>query len=120
MTATPIRRRALRAVLAGAVSLVLLAGCTTTQRDASNYEDTEEDFLEGCIERAEADSEVDGATAIADPEAWCACAFAAIEDTIEFDRFKEVNSELRDEGGPLPDDIQEAYDSCDPGLTGDA
>ena len=120
MSATPIRRRAVRAVLAGAVSLVLLAGCTTTQRDASNYKDTEDDFLEGCITRATEDNADGAEVQIASPEDWCQCAFDAIEDEIEFDRFKEVNSDLRDNGGPLPDDIQAAYDSCDPDVAADS
>jgi hypothetical protein len=104
-----------RAVLAGALSLVVLAGCTTTQRDASNYEDTEEEFLAGCIEQAELDAEVDGSTRISSPEDFCQCAFDAIVDTVEFDRFKEINSDLRDDGGPLPDEISEAYASCEVG-----
>jgi hypothetical protein len=100
-------------VLAGALSLVVLAGCTTTQRDASNYEDTEEDFLEGCIAVAEADAEVEGAQAIASPEDYCQCAFDTLVEEVEFDRFKEVNADLRDNGGALPDDIAEVYASCE-------
>jgi hypothetical protein len=109
---TPIRRRAARALLAGSLSLVVLAGCTTTQRDASNYEDTEEDFLEGCIATAEADAEVEGAAVIASPEDYCQCAFDGLVESVEFDRFKEVNTELREEGGALPDDIAEVYAAC--------
>ncbi|HRW37820.1 MAG TPA: hypothetical protein P5254_08985 [Aquihabitans sp.] len=119
VSAIPTRRRAFRAVVAGALSLVLLAGCTSTQRDASDYDGTEDNFLEGCEAQAKADADVEGATVIESPKAWCACVFDAIKADVDFDRFKEVNSELRDAGGPLPDDIQKAYDSCDPGVTSD-
>ena len=44
MSATPIRRRAVRALAVAGLSLTLLAGCTTHQRDASNYGDTEDNF----------------------------------------------------------------------------
>ena len=115
MSASPIRRRAAHALLAAVASVVVLAGCTTTQRDASNYADTEDNWLEGCIEQAELDNEVDGAEQITDPEAFCECAWTAITDEIEFERFKEINSELRDEGGPLPDDYTEAIASCPTG-----
>lgn len=117
MSPTPVRRRGRAATLAvvAAVSVLALAGCTTTQKDKSNYADTEEDFLAGCVRQAEADNEVEGATRISDPEAFCECAFAAIEDTIPFEEFNDINADLRDNGGALPEEFVAAYEGCDPG-----
>lgn len=121
MPATPIRRRALTAVVAGALSLALLSGCTQTQKDATNYADSEEEFLKGCEAVAQSDARVDDSTEIADPEAYCQCVFDALsgDDGIPFDEFSQINSDLRDEGGPLPDDFVKAYDSCDPATKAD-
>ena len=115
MSATPIRRRAVRALAVAGLSLTLLAGCTTHQRDASNYGDTEDNFLEGCIARATEDNGADDVEVkISAPESWCQCVFDAIEKDVPFDDFKKANSDLRDNGGALPANIQAAYDSCDP------
>ena len=58
MAATEIlRRRTGRAAGAAALALVALAGCTTGQSSASNYGEARENFLEGCIQVAEADNE---------------------------------------------------------------
>jgi hypothetical protein len=88
-----LRRRSLRALGAAAVALVALAGCTTGQSSASSYDEARENFLEGCIEIAGEDNAAIaagedgavGATRIADPEAYCECVFAALEDDVEFD-----------------------------------
>lgn len=126
VSATPNRRRS-KAVLAGlAVTLLFATGCTQGQKDASNYGDTEDDFIEGCVSRAEEDTAKiedgeatgEGLVAIESPQDYCQCVFDAIEDTIPFEEFKETNSRMRDEGGPLPQDIIDAYDSCDPSDTG--
>ena len=102
-------------MVAGALSLVLLAGCTSTQRDASDYDGTEDNFLEGCIARATEDNGADDVEVkISSPESWCQCVFDAIEKDVPFDDFKKANSDLRDNGGALPANIQAAYDSCDP------
>lgn len=119
MSAAPISRRGLRAMAVGAFSLLVLAGCTTTQRDASDYGGTRDDFLEGCVATAEADNDAKGTEVkIASPQNWCECVFKAIEKNVPFDDFKKANSELRDNGGALPKKIQEAYDSCDPADAG--
>lgn len=112
MPASPIRRRP-RALAGAVVALALLAGCTGQQRDAGNYEDTEDSYLEGCILRAERDIEEGGAE-IADPEAWCQCTFDAIVEDVEFDIFRDANRDLREEGGALPADIADATAGCDP------
>jgi len=119
VSASPIRRRATRALLVAGLSLTLLAGCTTTQRDARNYKDTEKHFLEGCATRAAEDNEAKGTQVeIASPKAWCQCVFDAIEKDVPFEDFRKANSDLRDgEGdGTLPKEIQKAYDSCDPAM----
>jgi hypothetical protein len=95
------------------VALALLAGCTGQQRDAGNYEDTEEAYLEGCILRAEEDV-AEGGAEIADPEAWCQCTFDAIAEQVEFDVFRDANSDLREEGGDLPSELVDASAACDP------
>ncbi|MCB0972862.1 MAG: hypothetical protein KDA97_15250 [Acidimicrobiales bacterium] len=105
-----------------AVALLVLGGCTAQQRDKDNYADTEDDYIEGCVDRADADNaEIEAgtsgfneATEIADPEAFCQCTFDALEENVSFDRFKEVNSDLRENGGPWPDDLVEAIADCDP------
>ena len=120
MSASPIRRRATRALLVAGLSLTVLAGCTTTQRDATNYKDTEKHFLEGCVDRATDDNGANGAEVqITSPKAWCQCVFDAIEKGVPFEDFRKANSALRDgEGdGTLPTKIQKAYDSCDPAMS---
>lgn len=124
MSATEIlRRRSVRMVAIAATALVALAGCTTGQSSASSYDEARDNFLEGCVDRAEADNALieeggEGtgeAVAIADPEAYCECAFTALEDDVPFDVYREANERLTEEGGALPDEILEAYASCAPG-----
>lgn len=104
-----------------AIVLLVASGCTARQQDKDNYADTEKDYLEGCIDQVDADNAAievgadgtQGATQIADPETYCQCTFDALQENISFDRFKEVNSDLRENGGPLPDDFVEATAPCD-------
>lgn len=119
MSPTPIRRRRrpVAALVAGALALVLLAGCTTAQRAPSSYSGVENNFMAGCTSRAAEDAKVDGATAISSPKTYCQCVFDAISDKkhgIPYSDFKKLNTELQNNGGPLPKDFQKAYDSCDP------
>ena len=123
MSATStLRRRAVRATLVGALALSVLTGCTTGQKDATNYEDTEDDFVAGCIELAEADAAAieagedgtEGAEAIASPEDYCQCVFDTISgpDGVPFDEFDAINEDLRTNGGPLPEDFVATYADC--------
>ena len=120
MSANPIRRRAVQAVLVAALSLSILGGCTTGQKPASNYAGAEDNFLDGCIEVAKGDNDKvgdgkqDGATKISSPETYCKCAFNAIEKNVEYSEFKKIQSRMQDEGGALPKSFIEAYQSCDP------
>lgn len=110
-----------------AASLLFAVGCTNGQRDASNYDDTEEAFLDGCISIARSDDDAIAADGSADgteirvasPDDFCRCAFDEIRASVPFDEFKEINSDLRDDGGPLPGAFREAYASCDPESSGE-
>ena len=103
------------------VALLTMSGCINQQQDKDSYADTEGNYLEGCIDRVTADNAdieagaegTEGATEIADPETYCQCTFDALEEDIPFERFKEVNSDLRENGGPLPEDFVEATAPCD-------
>jgi hypothetical protein len=119
VTPTPIRRRtSFAALVAVAAVLLALTGCTGQQSTPGSYDGAEDNFLEGCQEIATSDADADDATAvIANPEDYCACVWSELTnpDTgISFDRFKEVNSDLTENGGPLPDDFIEVYDRCSP------
>lgn len=125
MSATPtLRRRAVRASLVGVLALAVLTGCTQGQKDATNYEDTEDDFIAGCVQLAEEDNaaieskggDTETLTEIASPEDYCQCVFDTISgpDGVPFEEFDAINDDLRNNGGPLPDDFVEAYSNCDP------
>ena len=125
MSANPIRRRAARMAVAATLALVLLGGCTTGQKAASNYAGAEDNFLEGCVKVAKNDNGKDASkgqentTEIASPETYCQCVFDEIsgDGGIAYSEFKKIQSRLQDEGGPLPKSFIEAYDSCDPAET---
>ena len=132
MPATPIRRRAIRALGLAAISLLVLGGCTTGQKAASNYAGAEDNFLEGCTQiaeqdntdpgKADPDAEQEKLVEIASPEDYCQCVFDELsgKNGIPYSEFKKINSTMQDEGGPLPDDFIEAYSSCEPGATGES
>jgi hypothetical protein len=120
VSASPIRRRpasSLAAVLLAA--LFVLAGCTGQQSTPGDYDGAKADFLEGCREIAESDADAGSAEAtISSPDDYCDCVWAELTDPetgITFDRFKEINSDLTENGGPLPDDITEVYGRCEVG-----
>ena len=121
MSETPIRRRrAGRAAALAIASLLLLGGCTAAQRAPSSYSGAEDNFLEGCESLATSDNGKaddkgqEDTTKIASPKTYCQCVFDAIEKNVEYSEFKEIQSRMQDEGGPLPASFIEAYDSCDP------
>ena len=49
---------------------------------------------------------------VPNPQKYCTCSYEAIVDTIPFDEFKEINSELSDEPGPLPKKMLDIRDEC--------
>jgi hypothetical protein len=99
-------------------ALFVLAGCTGQQSTPGDYDGAKADFLEGCQEIAESDADAESAEArIASPDDYCDCVWGELTgpDGLSFDRFKEINSDLTENGGPLPDDILEVYGRCKPG-----
>ena len=107
----PTRRRA-RYAVGVALAVLLLGACTGRPPTPTSYGDTtQRNFSRGCL--AEARQKDSG---ISDPEQYCKCVYDKIVDTIPFDRFKEVNSDLSDEPGPLPSDLLKIRDSCVEGL----
>lgn len=106
---------------AGVLALALLAGCTSTQRSPSSYSGAEDDFIEGCVERATADNKADDSqTEISSPKTYCTCVFDALSDPktgVKFSTFKEINTDLQSNGGPLPKGFQKAYADCEPGAS---
>lgn len=111
-----------------AATLAFTVGCTNGQNDASNYDDTEEAFLDGCVSIAGSDNDAvradgpgaDSETRISSPTTYCRCVFDEIRETVPFADFKKINSTMRDEGGALPSGFRDAYRSCDPSATADA
>lgn len=128
MSANPIRRRTARVVVGAVLSLVILGGCTTGQKAASNYAGAEDNFLEGCETRAKEDTEKaddegqEDTTKIADPATYCQCVFDAISgpNGVEYSEFKKIQSRMQDEGGPLPDSFIKVYEDCDPSEQADS
>lgn len=109
-----------------AAAMTFTVGCTSGQRDASDYDGTEEAFLDGCVSIAASDNEkigVEGSdggskTQISSPSTYCGCVFDEIRASVPFADFKEINSTLRDEGGALPEGFRDAYAACDPSAVG--
>ena len=111
-----------------AATLVFTVSCTNGQNDASGYDGTEEAFLDGCESIAASDNDAiasdgpggESETRITSPSSYCRCVFDEIRATVPFADFKKINSELRDEGGALPNGFRSAYETCDPSATTDA
>ena len=120
------RRHSTMAFLLIAAAMTFTVGCTSGQRDASDYDGTEEAFLDGCVSIAASDNEkigVEGSdsgskTQISSPSTYCGCVFDEIRASVPFADFKEINSTLRDEGGALPEGFRDAYAACDPSAVG--
>lgn len=120
------RRHSTMAFLLIAAAMTFSVGCTSGQRDASDYDGTEEAFLDGCVSIAASDNEkigVEGSdggskTQISSPSTYCGCVFDEIRASVPFADFKEINSTLRDEGGALPEGFRDAYAACDPSAVG--
>ncbi|MFN8019015.1 MAG: hypothetical protein U0P45_12960 [Acidimicrobiales bacterium] len=113
------RARGQRLVLAlVAICLVVLSGCTQAQRVPSSYDGAEDDFKAGCKDVATQDANSPEADVkIASPTTYCNCVWDEITKNVPWDTFKEINSDLSANGGPLPESFQKAYDSCDPKAT---
>lgn len=95
------------------LTLGLLTGCMG-QRDASEYnDDVRADFIAGCDGSAFADEPEREALeeGSLDTET-CTEAYDCIEENVPFDDFKSVNSNLREDPGPMDPLIMNALDDC--------
>jgi hypothetical protein len=61
--------------------------------------------MEGCLESTSEDLSVT-------PETYCECSYREIVDTIPFEEFKEINSNLSDEPAALPAEMQAIVEEC--------
>jgi hypothetical protein len=113
---SPIRRhRLVAAVLVALVAIGLLGGCTG-QRDPGSYTDAvEENFLKGCVGTSADDAESGEVSESASVwgRADCQCAYDAIKRDVPFSEFKQLNSDLIEEPGPLPESFTKAFADCD-------
>ena len=101
-----------------ALLVVVLSGCTQAQKVPSSYSGAEDDFKQGCVDVATQDANSPEAKVeIASPKTYCNCVWDEITKNVPWDTFKEINSDLSDNGGPLPESFQKAYASCDPEAT---
>lgn len=123
----PSVRRSRRAVAALAVAAVALLGACTHQRTTPDkYGDTtRENFTEGCVEAltqrgADSDGVPESDLGGSEPfsaeraRAVCGCSYEDIsgQGGIPFERFKQINEELEEEPGPLPDEILTIVSTC--------
>lgn len=114
----PTRPRTARARAAGLflVAAVALGACSPQRDIPDAYGDTtEKNFIEGC-EVALTDEDAAGeAYSDDDAQAVCECAYDDISnpDTgIPYEDFREINEELEQEPGPLPDAIRDVVQTC--------
>jgi hypothetical protein len=93
-------------LVAAALALVLLAGCTGRPRTPTGFgEATEKNFRQGCTQSIK-DEGIDA------PADYCTCVYEAIVDSIPFDEFKEINSKLSENPQQLPDRLLKIRDGC--------
>ncbi len=108
---SPLARRG-RLAVAAVFAMLLLGACTGRPPTPTGYGDTtERNFMRGCVDSAKDDG-------IRRPQDYCQCSYDGIVESIEFDRFKEINSELSDNPGPLPDEMLKIRDACEDQISG--
>lgn len=103
------------AVLGVVMGAFVLVGCGTGQGSAGNYDELEDNFIAGCEATAAEDAGGESATEL--PDDFCQCAFDELSDgenAVEFDELMEINDELVDEPGALPEQVTEAFATCAP------
>lgn len=112
----PVRARAVALVLG---ALVLLGACSSQQSIPDSYGDTtRRNFTEGCEQTLTDDAGEDEAYSADIARNTCVCIYEGIVDgqddidPVPFDEFKELNEELSDNPGPLPDAIAEHARAC--------
>lgn len=102
--ALPVPAR--RVVVALAMVVLLVGGCSGARKDPTKYGDTtRRNFLEGCVDQGE-EAGLDGAAGV------CRCAYDRIEDDVSFAQFKKDNDALEKDPGPLPERYQRIIDRC--------
>lgn len=114
MSASPIHRRLLSCVAGVLLGVGLLAGCGTGQKQAEDYKGLEESFIKGCEATVAADAEDPEAKATPSDD-FCRCAFDALSDPdegVEFGELMDINEELTDDQGKLPESVTATFASC--------
>jgi hypothetical protein len=90
-------------IVALAASALVLAGCGDDDAgvdDAERYSpELRDQFVEAC-------------TVPGDSEAVCGCFYDALEANVPFERFQQVDEEIREGPGELPDDIVDLAVAC--------
>lgn len=115
MSPSPARRNRLATTLASvAVVAVLLGGCTGQTKPKKYGDGVEEAFVKGCTKTLTADQK-DAETKLGDPAEVCKCAYEKISDEkdgVDFGRVRDVDDDLSENPGKLPDDIAKVVASC--------
>ena len=114
MSSLVSRRRRLPSVVALAVAVSVLAGCSGAQREPTSYTDkVQTHFIQGCQETFAVDAKSTGATSV--PKDFCKCVYEAISDKssgMKFDDFKSVNTDLTEKHAKLPASFDKYVKSC--------
>lgn len=124
--ARPARRPRLLVVVLGA--LLALGACAGQRQIPDQYGDTTRDnFQEGCEEALTvATDDLDDSELVAEDvggsqpftaeraQEVCRCSYEGISgpDGIPFEEFKDINEQLEDEAGPLPQDVRDIVTGC--------
>ncbi|QYG91540.1 hypothetical protein HC251_03190 [Iamia sp. SCSIO 61187] len=115
---TPTRPRPTRARAAGLflVAAVALGACSHQRDIPDAYGDTTEgNFIEGCEVALTDDDGAGPAFSDDDAQAVCECSYEDIsnpETGIPYEDFREINDELEQEPGPLPEAIRDLVQTC--------
>ena len=130
----PHRRRASRWLAVLALATLVLAGCSGQKEPGSYTDGVKRDFTSGCWTTLIEDAypkdvvyeptddrekrEAKAVKAATDAEVtaakdYCSCAYKGITKDVKFSEFKQINEDLRNEQGPLPESFQKAYDHCE-------
>jgi hypothetical protein len=81
------------------VAAVLALGACTGQEPTAYGDEVRDNFVEGCV----------GADAAEDV---CTCTYDRITEEVEFDRFKEIEDALEEDGGEVPPELTDLFAQC--------
>ena len=108
------RRRRLPSVVALALAVSVLAGCSGAQREPTSYTDkVHTNFVKGCNETFATDAKASNASPA--PKGFCECVYAGITDKsggMKFDDFKQVNTDLTEKHAKLPGSFDKYIKAC--------